>query len=114
MKPVPKGKTMHQSPASRRYPEMSEHERKLAESDAYLRKMNAKTQSSATARQQRALLMQKREKVAQMEREADLSQMSSWTGESQFNVDTKEREQVKRKQQKVLDDIYRTGLPDRE
>ena len=73
MKPVPKGKTMHQSPASRRYPEMSEHERKLAESDAYLRKMNAKTQSNTTARQQRALLMQKREKVAQIEREIDLS-----------------------------------------
>ena len=61
---------------------MSEHERKLAESDAYLRKMNAKTQSNATTRQQRALLMQKREKVAQIEREMDLSQMSSWTGES--------------------------------
>ena len=52
---------------------MSEHERKLAESDAYLRKMNAKTQSNTTARQQRALLMQKREKVAQIEREIDLS-----------------------------------------
>ena len=38
-----KGKTMHQSPSSRRYPEMSEHERKLAESDAYLRKLQAKT-----------------------------------------------------------------------
>ena len=73
MNPASKGKTMHQSPGSRRYPEMSEHERKLAESDAYLRKMNAKTQSNLTARQQRALLMQKREKVAQMERVADLS-----------------------------------------
>ena len=34
-----KGKTMHQSPSGRRFPEMSEHERKLAESDAYLRKL---------------------------------------------------------------------------
>ena len=44
----------------------------------------------------------------------ELSQISNWTGESQFNVETKEREQVKRKQQSVLDDIHRTGLPDRE
>lgn len=42
-----------------------------------------------------------------------MSQLSSWTGgESQFHVDQKEV--VKKKSEKVLSDIYRTGLPDRE
>lgn len=43
-----------------------------------------------------------------------MSQLSNWTSESTFNVDLKEKEALKRKQKSVLDDIYRTGLPDRE
>ena len=66
--PVPmKGKTMHQSPSSRRYPEMSEHERKLAESDAYLRKIQVRTAK------QKVMVLQKREKVAQIEKDMELS-----------------------------------------
>ena len=42
-----------------------------------------------------------------------MSQLSNWTGgESQFIVDTKEI--IKKKSEKVLSDIFRTGLPDRE
>lgn len=40
--------------------------------------------------------------------------MSNWTAESQFNIDAKEKEMIKKKQQNVLDNIYKTGLPDRE
>ena len=100
---------MHVSPTSKRYPEMSEHERKLAESDAYLRKIKPKGDNAARQRQQ---LLQRREKP-QFDKEAELSQISNWTGESQFNVGA--AEMLKKKHQsKVLGDIYRTGLPDRE
>ena len=37
--PGPKGKTHVVSPTSKKYPEMSETERRLAEADAYLRKI---------------------------------------------------------------------------
>ena len=49
-----------------------------------------------------------------MERDLELSQMSHWTAESQFNVEAREKEMLKKKQSSVLDDIYKTGLPDRE
>ena len=58
------------------------------------------------------MLLQRREKAATFDKEADMSQLSSWTGESQFNVD--QREVSKKKQEKVLSDIFRSGLPDRE
>ena len=96
---------------------MSEHERKLAESDAYLRKLQAKTAASRPKMSSNMSLVgtsQKREKMAQMERDLELSQMSNWTAESQFNIDAKEKEMIKKKQQNVLDNIYKTGLPDRE
>ena len=68
-KPVLKAKTLHQSPSSRQYPEMSEHERKMAESDAYLRKLNAKSAKSRPG----LVLVQKREKQAQFEKDHELS-----------------------------------------
>lgn len=109
---------MHQSPSSRRYPEMSEHERKLAESDAYLRKLQAKNAASRPKNIGLVLVNSnpsKREKLAHMERDLELSQLSSWTAESQFNnLDAKEKDMIRKKQQNVLDQIYRTGLPDRE
>ena len=49
---------------------MSEKERKLAESDAYLRKLN---KSSAGSKRPGLVIVQKREKIAQMEREMELS-----------------------------------------
>ena len=79
---------------------MTEHERKLAESDAYLRKLQAKTAAARPKGSTGSLMMisQKREKMAQMERDLELSQMSTWTAESQFNVDAKEKEMIKKKQ----------------
>ena len=75
---------------------MSEKERKLAESDAYLRKLN---KSSAGSKRPGLVIVQKREKIAQMEREMELSQISSWTGgESQYDYVVKEKEQAKKKQ----------------
>ena len=93
-KPAPKGKTMHQSPSSRRYPEMSEHERKMAESDAYLRKLHAKSAKSRPG----LVVIQKRENKRDMA-DAEESQMSAWTAESQFNVEAREKEQTKKQQQ---------------
>ena len=55
-----------------KYPEMSENERKLAEADAYLRKLNQKP------------------KPVQNDTNHELSQMSSWTGESMFNIKSNE------------------------
>ena len=49
-----------------------------------------------------------------MERDLELSQLSAWTAESQFNIDAKEKEMAKKKQSSILDNIHRTGLPDRE
>lgn len=67
------------------YPEMSEHDRKLAESDAFLRKIN-QTKTHDTARQRR-MLMEKRGQVAQLERDYEMSQRSNRASESDFNVD---------------------------
>ena len=72
-----KSNRMQQSPSGRCHPEMSEHERKLAEADGYLRKIQP---TKNTLAKQRQMLLQKRDKVAALEREAELSQLSSWTG----------------------------------
>ena len=48
---------------------MSEKERKLAESDAYLRKLN----KASTTKRPGLAIVQKREKIAQLEREMELS-----------------------------------------
>ena len=88
----------------------------MVESDAYLRKVNQGTsKTSSYMAKQRMQLLNKKEKVSMMERDMELSQLSNWTGgDSQFNYDIKEREMLKKKQQKVLSDIHKTGLPDRE
>ena len=44
------------------------------------------------------VVSQKRDKMAHMERDLELSQMSNWTAESQFNIDAKEKEMIKKKQ----------------
>lgn len=87
---------------------MSEYERKMAESDAYLRKIQVRTAK------QKIMVAQKRDKVAQIEKDMEMSQISNWTDESKFNIDAKERETLKKKQMQILDNIHRTGLPDRE
>ena len=43
----------------------------------------------------------------------ELSQLSAWTGESVFNVKTQETIS-KKKRQNTVDEIYKTGMPDRE
>ena len=40
--------------------------------------------------------------------------MSAWTGESIFNINDKEKEEIKKRKKDVLDAIYKVGLPDRE
>jgi len=80
---------------------MSEHERKLAESDAYLRKLHAKTAASRPKNVGLVLINNnhKRDKMAHLERDLELSQMSNWTQESQFqNLDAKEKDMIKKKQ----------------
>ena len=90
---------------------MTEHERKLAKADAYLRKIQPK---ATTLGQQRMKLVYKKEKVGQLEKDMEMSQLSTWTAESQYNIDAKEKEILKRKRQTILSEITRTGLPDRE
>ena len=101
-----RAKTFYQGPGARKYPEMSESERRLAESDAFLRKLNQK--------QAKLRGSQRSQRISEFEKELELSQMSAWTGESIFNVDAKEKETIKRKQQTILDEIYKAGMPDRE
>ena len=48
-----------------------------------------------------------------MEKDMELSQLSSWTGESVFNLKTKET-LAKKKRQNNIDEIYKAGMPDRE
>lgn len=49
----------------------------------------------------------------QLEKDMELSQLSAWTGESVFNVKTQETIS-KKKRQNTLDEIYKSGMPDRE
>ena len=81
----------------------------MAEADAYLRKIQP---AKNTMAKQRQMLLSKKEKAASFDKEAELSQLSSWTGESQFNIDS--REALRKKAGRNLDDIYKAGLPDRE
>ena len=68
------------SPSKRSFPDLSETDRKLAESDAYLRQIQQK--------QLKLLMDKERKPVSKMEKDMELSQISSWTGESVFNVKT--------------------------
>lgn len=54
------------------------------------------------------------QQVEKLEKDLELSQMSAWTGESIFNINDREREEIKKRKKKVLDEIYKVGLPDRE
>ena len=49
-----------------------------------------------------------------LDKDMELSQISSWTGESIFNINKKEKELLKKKRQNTLDEVYKAKMPDKE
>lgn len=75
----------------KKYPELTESERKLAEADAFLRKL------------------QQKKLPKPQEKDPQISEMSAWTGESVININAS----PERKKNHV-DEIHKANLPDKE
>ena len=92
---------------TRRVPQRAASEAKLNQSDMYLKRLQQN--------QYRIKRTENREKLKELERELELSQMSSWTGDSLINIQKQGKvERIKGQKSKIIDDLQSVTLPDRE
>ena len=86
---------------------MAASDAKLAESDAYLKKLHQ--------RQGNMKKKENQERLKELERELELSQMSSWTGESVINITKGNKvERMRSSKTKIIDDLQSITMPDKE